>query len=219
MIEFEKYEKILIGIGDTFNEQFESKDDMDNIRRILDSDNPKLASAYEKLNQLVSDKDYYIVSTCTDGRIYQSSLDSEKIVTPCGGYNYLQCPDDCAHELLPFERYMLEDGKWPTCPHCGKACVFNKLPMENYNEGGYIEKWEKYNKWMQSTINKSLLILELGVGMTYPTVIRFAFEKMAMFNKKADMYRVHPTLAFSTPEIKDKCTCVMGDAMEFLMGL
>ena len=75
------------------------------------------------------------------------------------------------------------------------------------------------NKWLQTTINKRLLVLELGVGMKYPSVIRFPFEKLAMFNKKCHMYRVHPTLAFSTPEIQESCECVTCDPIEFLLDL
>lgn len=197
----------------------DEKDEIANYKMLKAITDGRQIDCYNHLAKLLEGRDYFIVSTCSDDLIFKSNIDENKIVTPCGGYRYLQCEDDCAHGLLKFDESYLENGKWPACPQCGKKAVFNKLPINKYNEGGYMEQWVVYNKWLQSTVNKPLLILELGVGMKYPSVIRFAFEKLAMFNKKSKMYRVHPTLAFATPDIKDNCVCDSSDAMEFLLSL
>lgn len=55
-------------------------------------------------------------------------------------------------------------------------------------------RWDTYMKWLQGTLNKKLLVLELGVGLKYPDIIRFPFEKMVYFNLKADFIRVHDKL-------------------------
>lgn len=217
---FDGYEKIVIGIGESFNVKIPKElNEIEKLRFVRDNTDKNIVEAYNKLAQQLEGKDYFIVSTCTDDVIYSSNIDKEHVVLPCGGFRYLQCPDDCSHELLPFYDQIMEGVVLPTCPHCGKEVIFNRLPIENYNEGGYLEMWEKYSKFLQGTVNKSLLILELGVGMTYPSVIRFAFEKLAMFNKKSKMYRVHPTLAFSTPDIKDSCECISSDPVVFLSNL
>lgn len=202
MINFDDFDKILIGIGESC--ELENDREMDFL---------------DKLGRILEGRDYFIVNLCRDDFIYKTAINENKIVSPCGGYRYFQCVDDCAHELLPVSEAMRNSDIRPKCPHCGKEVVYNRLPMENYNEGGYLEQWQEYNKWLQTTINKRLLVLELGVGMKYPSVIRFPFEKLAMFNKKCHMYRVHPTLAFSTPEIQESCECVTCDPIEFLLDL
>ena len=220
MISFDDYEKILIGIGGSFNHDFDKELSLsEQYKSVVNNKKVEILKAYNKLADLLDGKDYYVVSTCNDDCIYESNIDKNRVVTPCGGYRFIQCEDDCAHELLAFSENMLDEIDNMLCPHCGKKVVFNRMPLEHYNEGGYLDAWEQYQKWLQSTINKKLLILELGVGMEYPTVIRFAFEKLAYYNNKAKMIRVHEKLAFSTPELQDKCICEKMGAVEFLNNM
>lgn len=220
-LNFCDYDKVLIGLGDDFAVKCPEscKNAWDEYSFIKENDNAVILNAYNNLAEKLLDVDYYIVSTCTDDVIYESKLDKSRIVTPCGGFRYLQCIDDCSHELLPFEDEMLEEHDKIVCPNCKKEVVFNRLPLDKYNEGGYMEAWQDYNKWLQSTINKKLLIIEAGVGMAYPTVIRFPFEKTAFYNQKSVMYRVHETLAFSTPELKERCVCTKINPVEFITNL
>ena len=67
-----------------------------------------------------------------------------------------------------------------------------------YCEGGYLEQWEAYMKFLQKTINRKLCILELGVSMRFPGVIRNAFEKTAYYNQKAKMFRIHQRMFLKT---------------------
>ena len=80
-------------------------------------------------------------------------------------------------------------------------------------------KWDKYTKWLQGTLNRNVLILELGVGLKYPGVIRFPFEKAAYFNKKADFIRVHGRLYQMTEELGDKGISIAQNAVAFLAGI
>ena len=51
---------------------------------------------------------------------------------------------------------------------------------EETDSGVYpTDSWETYTKWLQGTLNRNLVILELGVGMELPQLIRFPFEKVA----------------------------------------
>ena len=55
---------------------------------------------------------------------------------------------------------------------------------EETDSGVYpTDSWETYTKWLQGTLNRNLVILELGVGMELPQLIRFPFEKVAYFNQ------------------------------------
>ena len=65
-------------------------------------------------------------------------------------------------------------------------------------------------------INKKLCILELGVDMTYPSIIRWPFEKVAFYNNKAHFVRVNERLYHMSEEIKDKGISVPKNAVEWL---
>ena len=58
---------------------------------------------------------------------------------------------------------------------CGSERSGNVITNENYDESGYLPQWKYYMHWLASTIGKKLCVLELGVGMAYPSVIRMPF--------------------------------------------
>ena len=76
---------------------------------------------------------------------------------------------------------------------------------------------QKYMDWLMTTMNRRLLILELGVGMNYPTVIRFPFEKLTYVNNRARMIRVHNKLYQLTKEISEKSQGVQMNSIDFIM--
>ncbi|MBQ6834349.1 MAG: hypothetical protein IJO55_08040 [Lachnospiraceae bacterium] len=78
------------------------------------------------------------------------------------------------------------------------------------------EQWNHYTEWLARTLNRKLVLLELGEGFLHPSLIRWPFEKTAQINYKAHLYRVHKTFYQITDEIKDKATAVKGDSVEFL---
>ena len=97
--------------------------------------------------------------------------------------------------------------------------MFNNLNAENYLEEGYLDQWAVYKKWLQGTVNKKVCILELGVGMKYPTVIRWPFEKITFFNQKAELFRVHSRLYQMTEEIKERGFGICQSPQVFLKEL
>ncbi len=186
--------------------------------------------AYKKLYELVKDKNYFIVTTCIDGYVEHAGFAPERIVEPCGGYSKLQCSAKCTTELWDSQEVFteiqerlenakaLKGIKQPMCPHCGKPLVFNNIVNENYVEEGYLPQWEKYTKWLQGTVNKKLCILELGVGMHLPSVIRWPFEKVAFYNQKAGFFRINEKLYQLTEEIGDKGISIEGNARDYLLS-
>ena len=78
------------------------------------------------------------------------------------------------------------------------------------------EGWEIYMKWLQGTLNKKLLVLELGVGLKYPDVIRFPFEKVTYFNQKAELIRVHDRLFQLPAELVGRGSSMETDPLSLL---
>ena len=60
-------------------------------------------------------------------------------------------------------------------------------------------------------------MLELGVGLDYPTVIRWPFEKVAFINNKARLIRVHERLYHHTPEIEAKTDSIQMNSVDYIL--
>lgn len=193
--------------------------------------NEKIAM-YQNLAELIKDKNYFVVSLCRDGIIHSSGLLEERMVEPCGTLQKMQCSHHCCndfHQLDPLvlsqvkafveDQLSLEEIKEPVCPNCGEPLVFNTILAENYAEEGYLKQWELYTKWLQGTLNKTLCIFELGVGLDFPTVIRWPFEKIAFFNQKASFFRVHSKLYQIAEEISGRGFGIHESVNDFLKEL
>lgn len=193
--------------------------------------NDKTANAYAALERLLEGKNYFIVSTCIDDSIYRTGVKEERIVTPCGGYHSVQCAVNCTGDTEEPDKYILDKiynclyagGKFeeiekPVCVKCRRDIVFNNIKAEHYAEEGYLEQWNRYTKWLQGTVNRKLCLLELGVGMKFPTAIRWPFEKIAFFNQKSNLIRVHSKLYQMTEEIKERGYSIKENPTDFLIN-
>lgn len=208
------------------------------LRRHADSDR---RNAYQRLSGLLKDKNYFVVSLCTDDLIFSSGLEAGRIVTPCGGFRALQCMETdqesrplCRTDQEPLvvceevwnqvmddlDRCEGEIDKvdFPVCAECCHLLAFNQIETPGYREEGYLSQWSKYKQWLQGTLNRELCVLELGAGMEYPMVIRFPFEKIVFFNQKASFFRVHSRLYQMTEELKGRGISVKADPVRFLLS-
>ena len=226
---FKEADMVLVGIGEVFQDKFEEI-------KVVDEKNPsiweeyarkkyldtcssnEITEAYEKLEKVLEGKNYFIVTLCTDDKIYKTNIKPDRIVAPCGSYSLLQCEEVCTEDIYLLELYKdtLEKGLEPICPKCGKRLVMNHIGVKKYSEEGYLDKWNLYIKWLQGSLNKKICILELGVGMKYPTVIRWPFEKVAFINQKAKFTRVHEQLYQLTEDIKENGISIRENPVDFL---
>lgn len=190
---FDEFDMVLIGIGEEFE----------------DSDNSLVA--YNNLCEKLGKKNYFIVSMCIDDKIYDSSLDKDRIVAPLGGKHKKQCPDACDGAL-----YDINETK---CPICGKELVFNNVWADNYIEDDYLPMWDKYKKWFAGTLNRKLLVLELGVSLRFPQIIRFPFERAAVINNKAKFIRVNNHIPQIDKELSDKGESIKECSVDWLANM
>lgn len=209
----EEADLVLVGIGSEF----------ENKRFLTEKD---ALQALNNLALVLQKKNYFVVSICTNDIAKKSQLQNDRIVQPCGSATKKQCINRCEEGLQElnlqeydalnsehFEPTEIDLGK---CPKCGSALVLNTVYTECYDENGYLKDWSRYTKWLQGTLNKKLCILELGVDMTYPSIIRWPFEKVAFYNNKAHFIRVNERLYHMSEEIKDKGISVPKNAVEWL---
>lgn len=78
------------------------------------------------------------------------------------------------------------------------------------------KRWNEYTNWLQMTLNKDLLVLELGVGFDLPTLVRWPFEKIALYNNKAFLVRVNDSFPQLPEDISNKGEAVKSSVDEFL---
>lgn len=247
----EKSEKILLGIGEDFQydwntliqdrryQEIEAEiNDREEYfwiipflqKMVLQQDHEdKWKKAYFNLNKMLAGRDYFVVSLCMDDYIYGAGFDEERIVAPCGGFRKMQCDHNCCHALseIPQDNYdavqqyyrgeiPLNALEEPVCMKCGARLRFNQLGVTKYAEEGYLDRWNAYTKWLQGTVNRQLCVLELGVGMVYPTIIRFPFEKIVYYNQKAFLYRVHSKLYQVSGEISGRGKGIQASPVDYI---
>lgn len=216
---------ILIGIGNELQvkpELLEEKaisvqyaEKLCRLRKQEDSETlSRYRRAYEALLRLVREKDYFIVTTNTDAMLEHMGFDSARIVSPCGSVCRMQCEDD-SHGVWEIEEALLAGGAL-SCSVCHKPGILNVVTNKPYNESGYQGQWELYTRWLQRTINRRLVLLELGEGFETPTVIRWPFEKIAYINQKSALIRVNHSLPQLSGEIRERGISVKEDSLDFL---
>ncbi len=223
----EKYQRICEQLA-----QYELEALLPYVNHYFLKNNERYKKALTNLAFLMEGKDFFVVSTCMNGMLSLSGIPAEKIVQPCGDIRKLQCQNGCQEALFhvpeefksTLEKCIEKEDGWQEmkehkCGVCGKEMVFNTLYAKHYLEAGYLPMWSNYTTWLQRTVNKKLCILELGVGLKYPSVIRWPFEKTAFYNKKAYFIRVHEKLSQLTPDISDKGLSISVNGVEFLADI
>lgn len=190
-------QKVLIGIGTNLEWD------------MIDADRHKeLVSFYNQLKELVEGRDYYIITLCKDDVIFEVFEEDAKITAPAGSMKRFQCANACSdmdnEAFAKYQGRVIFDKKMDKCPVCGGELVANNITAANYAEEGYFASFADYKKWLQSTVNRKLTMLELGAGLNYPSVIRFAFDKLCYYNQKAIFYRINDKLYQHTAENKDR---------------
>lgn len=197
-----------------------------------------VAGYLKKLNK----NNYFVVTTCNDDIITMSSFERERMVAPCGTLKYMKCDTGCFKYVYEtkevydniysiVQKYKETDFKnresmWdelkeamPQCPMCKQVMSVNQVKTNNYSEEGYKEAWESYMSWLQKTLNRKLVMIELGEGFDTPTVIRWPFEKVAAVNNKAVLIRVNEKFWQISEDIEAKALPVKKSGIEFIKEL
>lgn len=189
----------------------------------------KAMDALMQLKKYIEGKNYFIITTATNDLIWECGFKEERIVAPCGGSHQKQCknccPDtvgvltnkdkECLYSSLHTKEWIHID--LGVCSVCGEGLILNNIYNEHYDEQGYLKQWNIYTKWLQGTLNKNICILELGVNLQYPSVIRWPFEKIAYYNQKSKFIRVHENLYQLDENLKDIGISIPKNAVDWLL--
>ena len=85
------------------------------------------------------------------------------------------------------ELKLTAEGILGKCEHCGAPYTLNVIQNKNYDMHGYIPDWERYTKWLAGSVNRKLLLLEIGADERIPGLIHGPFAKISELNLKSTL--------------------------------
>lgn len=182
-----------------------------------------VGKVYKDLLEIVSGKEYFVITTNVDHQFYKAGFPEERVFATQGDYGLLQCANGCHKKLYDNEAIIYEmvekqrDCKVPSelvpkCPVCGGNMEVNLRCDEYFVED---EDWDNslanYEKFIGENQNKNIVFIELGVGMNTPGIIKYSFWRMANNLNDAKYICINLNEAYAPDEIKNKSICINSD--------
>lgn len=197
------------------------------INRYLDAP----TDLYNKLYNLVKDKDYFVITTNVDHCFQKAGFDKKRLFYTQGDYGLFQCSEPCSNETFDNEeiiKAMYEQQKdmkipstlIPKCPHCGKPLTTN-LRCDNkfVQDDGWYKANERYSDFIRRHRNLNVLFLEIGVGYNTPVIIKYPFWQMTAQNSKTVYACINKSDADCPKEIEQHAICVNADIAQVISDL
>jgi NAD-dependent SIR2 family protein deacetylase len=191
---------------------------------------------YQKLHAIVQDKDFYVITSNADGLFIKSGFEADRVFQAQGNYERLKCTLSCTLEtwdtkpfidrVLPhidYETLQVSDpAVLPTCPYCGAPLFVAFRAREEYRQQA-----ANYQRWLEGTLDKKLVVMEIGVGFNTPGVIRWPFERLVYSHRDVSFFRINTdyrnyadTARLEIPgEIRSKSASIRADAREVIEAL
>ena len=214
------------------------------INRYMDAPKP----VYDRLLELVKDKDYFVITTNVDHCFQKARFDKKRLFYTQGDYGLFQCSEPCCQETYDNEEAVRKmvlaqgceiaaDGSLivsqkkkllgtipseliPVCPHCGRPLTMNLRADATFVEDeGWHRAAERYENFLRTRKNTKILFLELGVGYNTPGIIKYPFWQMTARNPQAMYACLNYDEAFAPDEIRKQSVCISGDIGETLFQL
>ena len=167
----------------------------------------------------------FIFTSNVDGHFNRAGW-SEKILECHGSLMRLQCLEACGQPIWePVDRdiplvnvcpdSLACKSPLPTCPNCRSLARPNILMFSDFHWDSSINlKQERtLNGWLDINASKNLLIIELGAGISVPTVRFFCERSMEEYN--CNMVRINPR-DYQVPKGATALACGALEALELL---
>ncbi|KAF5665091.1 phosphatase [Fusarium heterosporum] len=139
--------------------------------------------------------DAFVRTSNADGLFLANGWSEKQLSTPQGSYAYLQCLNNCradafvhsaplVADALPFidktSQKLTDPSKVPRCRFCGSDMSICVRAGSWFNSAPYAEGGMQWKAWKSRILRekKKLVILELGVGMNTPGVLRWPNEDL-----------------------------------------
>ena len=197
------------------------------VNRYMDAPKP----VYQRLLELVKDKDYFVITTNVDHCFQKAGFDKNRLFYTQGDYGLFQCSKPCCQETFENEELIhrmvkqqenmrIPSKLLPVCPHCGEPMVMNLRSDNRFveDEGWHLAS-ERYAEFLRRHQNMKVLFLEAAVGFNTPAIVKYSFWRMTQEWKDAVYVCLNYGETYAPDKIKKKSICVDGDIGEILYQL
>ena len=197
------------------------------INRYQDAPKP----VYDNLLKLVTDKDYFVITTNVDHCFQKAGFDKKRLFYTQGDYGLFQCSEPCCQETFDNEAVIREMVQRqenrkvpteliPTCPHCGKPMTMNLRCDDTFAEDeGWHRAAERYESFLRTRNGQKILFLELGVGYNTPVIIKYPFWQMTTKNPNATYVCINQGQAVCPQEIQRQAIFLDADISTVIVRL
>lgn len=192
-------------------------------------DAPK--DTYQKLLQLVKNKDYFVLTTNVDHQFQKAGFDKQRLFYSQGDYGLWQCSKPCHQKtydnkeivekmLLQQKDLKIPSSLIPYCPKCGAFMTMNLRCDQTFvQDEGWYQGQFRYNDFINKHRDLKIIYLELGVGQNTPVIIKYPFWNYTNINKKATYVCINYGESFCPDEIKKQVILISGDIDQVINDL
>lgn len=158
---------------------------------------PAPKPVYDRLLELVANKDYFVLTTNVDHQFQKAGFDKQRLFYTQGDYGLWQCSRPCHDKTYDNEgivQKMVDQQKnrrvptelIPRCPVCGRPMTMNLRCDDRFvqDEGWYAAQ-ARYAAYLREHQKARTLYWELGVGGNTPGIIQYPFRRLTLLNPKA----------------------------------
>lgn len=189
------------------------------VNRYMDTPKP----VYQKLLELIKDKDYFVLTTNVDHCFQKAGFDKQRLFYTQGDYGLFQCSVPCSQETFDNEavirqmaaeqvKMAIPSNLLPVCPRCGKPMTMNLRSDNRFVEDeGWHEAAARYENHLSKSQNRNALFLELGTGYNTPGIIKYPFWQMTNTWENANYASINQGEAAVPYEIEKKSICINED--------
>lgn len=178
---------------------------------------------YDRLRELVREKDHFVLTTNVDHCFQRAGFDKARLFYTQGDYGLFQCSGPCCQETYDNEAVVREmvrrqEGMRipteliPRCPRCGRPMTVSLRCDDRFVEdAGWRRAAARYERFLRAHAGQRLLFWELGVGHNTPGIIKYPFWRLTAREPKATYACLNAGEAYAPEEIRERSICIDAD--------
>ena len=194
---------------------------------------PPALPLYLKVFGMMRKREHFVLTTNVDHQFWKAGFKDEDIFATQGDYGLIQCAKACHPKTYDatglFVRMdqaakdcRIPSRQVPKCPVCG-----GDMEVHLRCDGNFVEDeaWYRaavrYETFLRNNQEKTLVFLELGVGMNTPGIIKYPFWRLTKQWDRAFYISVNLEQAWVPDDIMDRSLVLKADiahVLEYLAG-